>query len=521
MQSKTPLLPGFALCALVIALLALHGASAQTAATTLWPTPEWQSASPEQEGIDSGDLAKLIAFGKTKSFDSLLIARHGRIVLDAYYTPYSAELPHAVNSTTKAIVGTLIAMLLKDGKLDSLDHPVLDFFTDRGIANLDDRKKAITVQHLLNMTSGLDWDEGFEGGKEQSLQEMLRSPDWVQYILDRPMAHAPGEVFYYNSGGTHLLSAIVTKLTGKSAEEFARERLFAPLGIETDVWRRDPSGVSTGGFGLALKPRDMARIGYLYLRGGKWGDAQLLPPGWIEAVNHATISMNAKFEPALRYAGLFWALPDKHVTMAVGYHCQVIMVLPDADIVAVMTARNFCPFGKLADDISGAVKSQSALPPSPDAAAGLAKAISDVATETPTETGPVFEIASAISGKTYSFPRNALDFRSVALFLTADQPHLTWDIDQAGAPNGVLRVDSPIGLDGLYRKNAPKDPSVPFAYRAMKGTWLDGQTFAVDLQFIGQGEQRKYVLTFNGDRLAIRTKGRDGRDIAIEGEAVR
>jgi CubicO group peptidase (beta-lactamase class C family) len=486
----------------------------------IWPAAEWQTVPPEQEGMDSADLAGLVAFGKQIRLDSLLIARHGQIVLDASYAPYSAALPHVINSSTKAVTGSLIAILLKDGKLDSLDHPVLDFFNDREIANLDDRKKAITIRHLLNMTSGLDWDEGLGGGKELSLQGLRHDTDWVQYILDRPMAHAPGETFYYNSGGSHLLSAIVTKLTGKSAADYANEVLFGPLGIAPPTWGHDPQGVSTGAFGLWLKPRDMARFGYLYLRGGRWGNRQLLPPDWIETVNHAATDMHTNFEPGLRYANQFWALPDRHVFMSVGYHCQVIMVLPDPDIVAVMTARDFCPFRKLAETILGAVKSDSPLPASPEAAANLANAISDVATERPSETGPLPELASTMSGKTYYFPRNALSFKSATLYLTDSNPHVAWEIYQDGTPESVIRTTNPIGLDGLYRKNAPRDLTAPFAYRAMKGSWRDAQTFVVDLQFIGQGQELKWALSFAGDRVTINTKARDGHEVSVESEAI-
>jgi len=146
---------------MLLAAFGLLDAAAQERMATVWPSPDWQTASPEDEGMDSEALAGLVAYGRTLSFDSLLIARHGRLVLDAYYARHSANVPHAVNSTTKSIVATLIAMLHADGVLDSLDHRVLDYFPDRDFANADDGKKAITVQHLLNMPSGLAWDEGF------------------------------------------------------------------------------------------------------------------------------------------------------------------------------------------------------------------------------------------------------------------------------------------------------------------------------------------------------------------------
>jgi CubicO group peptidase (beta-lactamase class C family) len=259
------------------ASLSGQAASAQGGATPVWPTQQWQTSTPEEQGMESAALAGLLDFGATRSLDSLLLVRHGRIVLDAYYAPYTAEIPHRINSATKAVIGTLLAIAQKDGLLDRFDHPVLDFFADRNVANLDDRKKAITVQNLLDMTSGINWQEPLEG-RPDSMIEMSRQQDWTKFALDRPMASAPGEIFNYNSGGTHILSALITKLTGMSASDYAKAKLFGPLGISVSNWWRDPQGISIGGFGLALLPRDMAKIGYLYLRGGQWEDNALLLP---------------------------------------------------------------------------------------------------------------------------------------------------------------------------------------------------------------------------------------------------
>jgi CubicO group peptidase (beta-lactamase class C family) len=350
----------------------------------IWPTKEWQTSTPEEQGMDSAALAGLIEFGTSRSFDSLLIVRHGRIVLDAYYAPYSADMPHAINSATKAVIGTLTAIAHKNGLLDSLDHRVIDFFGDRGLAEMDDRKNAITIQNLLDMTSGIDWSEPLNG-RPDSVIEMRRSPDWIKFILDRPMSNAPGTIFNYNSGNSHLLSAILTKLTGMDARDYAKAELFAPLGINSASWLRDPQLLAIGGFGLAMLPRDMAKIGYLYLRNGQWEDKRILPPAWIDQVSHATVDMKRTAEPDLRYANAFWALPNKQVYMAVGYHCQLIMVFPELDIVAVTTARDFCPFSKLAGYISGAVKSETTLPPDPTGENLLATAIRRISADKPAE----------------------------------------------------------------------------------------------------------------------------------------
>ena len=214
-----------------------------------------------------------VEFGIFNDMDSVLVTRHGRIVLEASYAPFRAGLKHRVYSVTKSVVSTLVGMALGDGLLDTPDRRVVDFFADRTIANLDDAKKAITVRDLLDMTSGLTWQEGLSGGAE-SYFAMERSPDWQQFILDHPMAAAPGTHFYYSSGNNHLLSAILSKVTGRSAHDYAREKLFGPLGIDDVLWRADPQGISGGGAGLYLQPRDMAKIGYLWLRGGVWKESR-------------------------------------------------------------------------------------------------------------------------------------------------------------------------------------------------------------------------------------------------------
>src|SRR5258708_868503 len=122
------------------ASICFSAAHAQGRAESVWPTTQWQVSTPEEQGMDSAALARLVEFGTTRSLDSLLIARHGKIVLDAYYDPYTADVPHVINSATKAVVGTLAAIAQRDGLLDSFDRPMLDFFGDPGAVSADDKK---------------------------------------------------------------------------------------------------------------------------------------------------------------------------------------------------------------------------------------------------------------------------------------------------------------------------------------------------------------------------------------------
>ncbi|WOH47137.1 serine hydrolase [Bradyrhizobium sp. sBnM-33] len=365
------------------------------------------------------------------------------------------------------------------------------------------------------MTSGIDWEEPLSG-RPVSMIAMERSPDWIKFILDRQMSSAPGDIFNYNSGNSHLLSAIITKLTGLSASDYAKARLFGPLGISTWNWRRDPQGISTGGYGLALLPRDMAKIGYLYLRHGEWEGKLLIPQGWVERTGDATVNMNSKREPELRYSNFFWALPKKQVYMAVGYHCQVIMVFPKLDIVAVTTARDFCPFSKMADDISGAVKSETALPPDPAGTNLLAGVIHEISTEKPTEVGATPEIASFISGKTYKFLGNALNVRSLSLTLTGPNPHYELELNNRDPARPSLKFTGPIGLDGLFRKSDP----TAFGVAATKGRWLDGQTFVIERRMLGaDAPLQKWTLRFDGETVNLRGNDRGGLEVSIVGES--
>jgi CubicO group peptidase (beta-lactamase class C family) len=497
----------------------LGPARAQDQDKSPWPTKEWLTSSPEEQGMDSSELAKLVGYGASRSFDSLLIVRHGRIVTEAYYAPYTGDILHEIFSSTKAVTGTLLGMVYKDGLLDRLDHPMLDFFADRRVANVDDRKKAITVQNVLDMTSGLDWDQGIEGGKQQTMVDAYRSSNLTQFILDRPMAHAPGELFNYANGNANLVSALITRLTGKPEEDYAREKLFAPLGIADWHWARDPQGLTTGEGELFLLPRDMAKIGYLYLRHGEWEGKPLLPKGWADVLNHPLVNMHASWDAKLSYSNFIWVFPDKHAYMANGKDGQLITIIPDLDIVAVTTSRKFVKLEALIDAVSSAVKSESALLSNPNAAEELANAIKDAAVEKPTPVGPTPEMAAAISGKTYKFPDNDLGLKSLTLELTDPRPHLEIESYLRNPAGSSLTYDTPIGLDGLYGKGAPALFGLyPGHIPAAKGTWLNGQTFRIDTQDIGYGTQIKYVLSFNGDKLNIRRTDEEGWEVSVDGE---
>lgn len=318
-----------------------------------WPGAEWATATPNEAGMDAGALDDLVAFGAANDMDSMIITRHGRLVREAYFGDFKAEQKHRLNSATKGIVAALVGIAIHQGRIENTAAPVLGFFPNRTVAHRDARKEAITVQHLLDMTSGLDWQEPLTGGRVASLLELRGSSDWVQFVLDRPMAQSSGAGFNYNSGNSHLLAAILTQQTGQPLRDYAQKQLFGPLSLEDVSWDTDPQGIYTGGFGVQMRTRDMARIALLYLRGGEWNGRQLVPREWVARVFAPTVSMG--MGPA-RYADQWWSVPERGVFMAVGFNRQILLVLPRHGIAAAFTGRKHWAFAPWMDLLDRLVK---------------------------------------------------------------------------------------------------------------------------------------------------------------------
>ena len=481
-----------------------------------WPTADWLTSTPEAQGLSSGALADLVDFGATQGMDSLLVVRHGRIVVEAYYAPFRPGLKHVVNSVTKAVVGTLAGIAFQQGALGPLDQSVIDLFPERRMADADAHKKAMTLEHLLDSTSGLDWREPLSNAPPETMLQMERSRDWVGFVLDRSMAQAPGAAFHYNSGTWHLLSAILTKKTGASTLDYAKRRLFAPLGITDVTWRQDPQGITVGGYGLFMRPRDMAKIGYLHLHGGRWDGQQLLPASWVDKVRQASVDMRLGTAPSLRYANGWWVVPDKRAYLGVGFLNQLIIVLPDVNMVAVVTGHRRSPFVPLIDRLTAAARSASALPADAAAVAHLAARIQDAARDKPTEVGPASPMAATVSGKSYRFGPNPFGLRSLKLDLTPATAGYEVVLDRSRARLPDARVSGPLGLEGTFRIN--ENNSGPLW--AVKGRWLADNRFQIVMQSLLEGVVTASTLTFRGsDQVDVEIEDNRGARGRFRGEA--
>ncbi|MFC2029357.1 serine hydrolase domain-containing protein [Chloroflexota bacterium] len=265
--------------------------------------------------------------------DAVLVVRNGHLVLDAYTYPAQPDSRNIIYSCTKSVVSALVGIAIDQGYIENVDQPLLSFFPGREIAHQDARKEAMTLEDLLTMSAGLKCEDSYLYGW-RGLRQMEVSDDWVQYMLDLPMVAEPGARFEYCNGASFLLSAIIQETTGMNALAFAEEHLFGPLGIDDLSWSSNPQGITIGWSDLHLRPRDMAKFGYLYLNGGRWEGEQVVPTAWVEASTSEHIS--ATLEDGYGY---HWWIDDDGYYMALGYAGQFIFVVPDRELVVVFASH--------------------------------------------------------------------------------------------------------------------------------------------------------------------------------------
>jgi len=316
--------------------------------------------------MDPETLSKLDRYARESNppITALVIVRHGHVVFEQYYGGFDRTSYFNMYSITKSVVSALVGRAVQQRLIDSLDQTILEFFPDYSVPD-DERKAAITLRHVLSMTSGFHPDA-------TDIEVLWRSEDVVQSGLQRPLAHAPGESFFYDDVSLHLLSILLTRLTGMSTAAFAHTALFGPLGIWADertrhlgqtepngrhilsqsgrwpedgfLWTIDRHGHNTAGFGLHLSAGEMAKLGYLYLNGGWWDGVQLLPTKFVE---DSITRQSAGGPPVGRAYGYCWWIPEPHPAFfATGLGAQTIHVVPKLDLVTAFTTRSSAQEGE-------------------------------------------------------------------------------------------------------------------------------------------------------------------------------
>jgi len=359
MQKQSKLMLGCTLCFVIvfINLFSFYGI-AQTE-NSYWPADDWITTTPEAQGMNSNLIDEMYDFisNYNLNIQSILVSRHGFIVNESYL--YNGEVIeeqrfitsssgitrknrtlHVLYSCTKSIVSLLIGIAIEKGYINGVNETFFGIFPDKWKPSYgDEMKKNITIEDLLTMRSGLQWNEVFDAFSNWWTENIS-----LDYVLQKSLESPPGSDFEYSSGNVQLLSAIIQNKTGMKTSEFARQNLFTPIGIKDDEWEWDEiswewgnatlPNISFGGWGLFMTPRVMARIGLLCLTNGNWNGTQVVPESYISSA-----STNHVGSP--EYGYLFW-LKNGNYYYAAGYLGQYIIVIPEYDIVlAIFSESNY------------------------------------------------------------------------------------------------------------------------------------------------------------------------------------
>ena len=287
-------------------------------------------STPEEEGVDSGHLASLVrCFTETSSLHmhQLLVVRHGHVILETGFDPYPAGLWHASYSMCKSFTGMAVGLLVGEGKL-SLEDRVLDKLSPSAGFLSSLRYRELTVRHLLTMSSGSGFGES----------GAVSGDDWVERFFSSPLKFDPGTRFDYNSMNSYILSALVTKCTGMSLFDYLKERVFTPMGIRRIYWEHTPAGISKGGWGMYIRPEDAAKLGILYLNGGRYRDRQLIPEDWVKESLVPRIETGEANNPWYGYH--VWCALRPGSFLYNGMLGQNVHCFPDMDMVVVTNAGN-------------------------------------------------------------------------------------------------------------------------------------------------------------------------------------
>ncbi len=338
----------YALLPLVIALAFIslsschNPQSTENQNTSVPPPCSWNTSSLSAQGIDSSLIGQAEQqFRAALYVESFILVRNGFLVQEQYYSTAGIFTNDDIASVTKSFTSAFVGIALKQGYLDSLGQKLMDFFPEYSAPTLDSTKHLITIEDLLTMRSGFDYDEN------QDYSNLFNTnTNWMKEGIDLPMKWVPGDTFNYASIDAHLVSGILTKASHMSTKNLATTYLLQPLGISILDWPQDPQGYFYGAARMVVYPRDLAKFGYLYLNNGTVDGQSILPSDWVKT------SMQPHVYPLDNWGdfknvsyGYFWWTAKWNadsVFMAVGFGGQFIICVPALNVVVVITCDQNC-----------------------------------------------------------------------------------------------------------------------------------------------------------------------------------
>ena len=463
-------------------------------------------STPEAQGVSSEALSKLFDAMDASEIDfhSIMVMRNGFVIGEGWWAPYAPQYKHSLYSLSKSFTSCAVGLAINEGHFTVEDN-VTKFFPELLPAHSSPNLAAMKVKHLLTMNTGHRTAPGLSGA------------NWAKTFLDTPVDFEPGTNYVYNTSATYMLSAIVTKTTGKTALEFLRPRILEPLKIEGADWEVSPQGINSGGVGLRVRTEDIASFSQLYLNKGKWNGKQLVPASWVEASSQSYwdfktnpfggSSPKEKDDWQQGYGYQFWR--TKHNGFrSDGLYGQFGIILPDENLVVAITEESFKTQQTLdfVWDILLPGLTKGKLPAN-NAALATLKAKQDglKVNFAPGQTSSA--LAGTISGKKFVLDSNTLGAKAVTFNITNGNCELTVQYD-----NGDRKLNYAFGKWDLTKNGKMMYKQLPFPVPGLPdvstevagiATWKDTNTLYLVDRPVETVNSDSLTVTFDGSNVKI------------------
>jgi CubicO group peptidase (beta-lactamase class C family) len=460
-------------------------------------------SSPEMQGISSAGISRFMQAIKDcgQEFHSLMILRHGHVVAEGWWYPYSSEHRQQLYSLSKSFTGTAIGLAISEG-LITVDDPIIKFFPDMLPASVSDNLAALKIRHLLSMTVGHARDSIL------ILEASGPGVPWERTFLNCPVVFTPGSQFMYNSGASFMLSAIIKKVTGMPEHEYLMPRLYKPLAITKATWGANWEGVNMGASHLRMPTEDIAKFGQLYLQNGIWNGKQVISKDWVAEAQAKHIN-NGKNDSSwgYGYGYQFWLNPPGGYR-ADGAFGQYSMILPKLDAVVAITSESIetKKTMQIVWDVLLPEMKEAPLAKNRPAHNQLLDELKALKYDPP-KMAVSSPIAAKIGGKDFMLDKNPFNAKAVSFNFTGDACVFT--LKEDGKPDIVITN----GINNWIRKGNLK-PSAHslFSLRridfdsivAASATWQSENTLLLTWRFIETVHGDSLTCVFDNDKLTIK-----------------
>lgn len=460
-------------------------------------------STPEEQGISSAGIMKFLQAIKDsgQEFHSLMILRHGNVVAEGWWAPYSSEHRQQLYSLSKSFTGSAIGLARDEGLL-SVDDPVIKFFPDMLPAEISENLAALKVRHLLSMSVGHAKDSIL------ILEASAPGVPWEKTFLAQPVVFKPGSQFMYNSGASFMLSSIVKKVTGKAAHEYLKPRLYEPLDIEGATWTENFEGVNMGASHLRMRTEDIAKFGQMYLQQGMWNGKQVISKNWVAEASSKQISNgNNDSSWGYGYGYQFWLNPPGGFR-ADGAFGQFSMVLPKLNAVVAITSESISTKDtmQIVWDVLLPEMKDTPMQKNTGAHNQLLGQLKDLKYVPPKILNDS-PLAAKLSGKEFLLDKNEFNAKAVSFKFSGDKCVLT--LKEDGKPD--INITNGMGY-WIRKGNLKPAPHSLFSLRridfdsivAASATWQNENTLLLTWRFIETVHGDSLTCIFDEDKLTIK-----------------